>query len=429
MRFLKVSSVLAVIVVSLLLHVGPAWADVTGQFNVNATMVPQTDASELSKLSFDLVTRLNLDVTLSGVTGTLDFATGLAGMEHIVASASTTLGSVDLRNDIAFAMPFASVSIAGETLIAPIGDELLFVTERLTARANVFGITLTNRLIYEDLNFQHPFATIALQQVSGNKTPVKENLDFFLPSYSRQSQSFAFGDIITLQGRLEGGAVLTLETGFSADPGKSKSMKRRSFSGAAVKQAGSLQFVTEMISVRNLTIGPIDLNATLRIDKNSGTTGWQPSIRSSLRLPLDPLGPLRVSLSSTTGSGFPIELNSASLTMRGMPLTVRLGFDSTIELTNASFSSTFNLSPQASVAFQANISTTSGIDTFSFNLAWSDPSGVLFTGGVSAGQGEPSVMSASVRAPVTSNIQVQSQVRVTPDADTTVLSLDTSYSF
>ncbi|MFB6287153.1 MAG: hypothetical protein ABEK03_11335 [Candidatus Bipolaricaulia bacterium] len=112
LRFPKVVLLSTAVLICLLLHVGTAWADVTGQFNVNATMVPQTDASELSKLSFDLVTRLNLDVTLSGVTGTLDFATGLAGMEHVVASASTTLGSVDVRNDIAFAMPFASISIA-----------------------------------------------------------------------------------------------------------------------------------------------------------------------------------------------------------------------------------------------------------------------------------------------------------------------------
>ncbi|MFB6287154.1 MAG: hypothetical protein ABEK03_11340, partial [Candidatus Bipolaricaulia bacterium] len=84
------------------------------------------------------------------------------------------------------------------------------MTERLAARANVFGVTLTNRLIYEDLNFRHPFATLPL----GNQVNAPK-----LPSYTAQSQSFAFGDIVTLQGRLEGGAVLTLETGFSADPG------------------------------------------------------------------------------------------------------------------------------------------------------------------------------------------------------------------
>lgn len=391
-------------------------------------MVPQTDAMEASPLFFDVVPRLNLDITVSGLTGELDFATGLAGMEHIVASASTTLGSVDLRNDIAFAMPFASISVAGDTFIVPIADELLFVTERLTTSASIFGITLTNLLIYEDLNFQHPFATISLQQVPSSKTPVLENLDFFTPNYSRQSQSFAFGDIITLQGRLEGGAILRLETGLSADPGNSKSMKRRSFAGAVVPGSG-LEFIVETLSVRNLTIGSVDLNTTLRIDRNSGATNWQPSITTNAQLPLANLGRLSANFSVDTGVSFPIQFNGASLVFSQVPVTVSANFNNVIDLTSLSVSSTFNLDERTSAVLNMTTSPSAGVDTFSLNFLWSDPSGIRLSAGVAAGQGEPTVMSTSVTARLSSNFQVRSGVKVTPDAETTLITLNSSYSF
>ena len=405
-----------------------AKADVGGRFSVDVDMVPQTDAREVSPLLFDVVPRLNLDVTISGLKGELDFAAGLAGMEHVVATASATLGSVDLRNDVAFAMPFASLSIAGDTFIVPIADDLLFVTERLTTSASLFGITLTNLLIYEDLNFRHPFATIPLQQVSGSKTPVLENLKFFVPSYSRQSQSFAFGDIITLQGRLDGGAILRLETGLSADPGKSKSVKRRSFAGAVVPGDG-LEFIVETLSARNLAIGPVDLTTTLRIDRNSGATGWQPSVTANAQLPLEKLGRLSVNFTVDTGVSFPIQFNGASLVFSQVPVTVSAGFDDTIDLTGLSVSSTFNLDERTSAVLNMNVSPNAGVDTFSLNFIWSDPSGIRLSGGVAAGNGEPTVMSTSVTARLSEYFQVRSGVKVTPDASTTLITLNSSYSF
>ena len=419
MQLSKALRLVAAVVAFTLLSSGLAWADVSGQFTVDMEMVPQTNTTEISPLLFDVVPRLNLDILLSGLTAELDFATGLAGMEHVVASASATLGAVDLRNDIAFAMPFGSISIGSFTFIRPIGNQLLFVTERLTASASLFGITLTNLLIYEDLNFRHPFSTLPL----GNQVNAPK-----LPTYTAQSQSFAFGDIVTLRGRLNGGALLTLQTGLSADPGKSKTMKRRSFGGAVVP-GDSLSFVVETLSVNNLAIGPVDLNTTLRIDRTSGISGWQPSIRANAQVPLQKLGQLRVNVSMDAVNTFPVQFNSASLVFSQAPVTVSASFDNVIDLTGLSISSTFNFSAQASSVLQMNVSPTSGVDTFSLNLIWSDPSGVTFSGGVAAGQGEPTSISASVRARLSSNFQVRSSVRVTPNADTTVISLNSSYSF
>ena len=382
-------------------------------------MVPQTDASEQSPLLFDVVPSLHLDVTMSGLTSELDFAAGLAGMEHVVASASATLGSIDLRNDLAFAMPFGSISIGPFTFIRPIGNHLLFVTERLRVSASLFGVTLTNLLIYEDLNFRHPFATLPL----GNQVNAPK-----LPTYTAQSQSFAFGDIITLQGRLNGGAILTLETGLSADPGKSKTMKRRSFSGAVVP-SDTLEFVVETLSVRSLSIGEIDLSATLRIDESSGATAWQPSVTANVQMPIESVGRLSGNVAIDTGVSFPFQFNGASLVFSQVPLTVSAGFDNTIDLSGLSLSSTVDLDERTSAVLQMNVMPNAGIDTFSLNFIWSDPSGITLSGGLSAGNGEPTVMATTVTARLSSDFQVRSGVRVTPNADTTLITLDSRYSF
>lgn len=391
----------------------------SGEFFVDVDMVPQTDASEFSPLLFDVVPRLSLDVTLSGLRGGLDFATGLAGMEHVVASASTALGSVDLRNDIAFAMPFGSISIGSFTFIRPIGNRLLFVTERFSASASLFGITLTNLLIYEDLNFHHPFSTLPL----GNQVNAPK-----LPTYTVQSQSFAFGDIITLQGQVDGGALLTLRTGLSADPGESKTMKRRSFSGAVVP-SDSLEFVVETLAVRNLKIGSANLSTTLRIDQDTGATGWQPSITANAQLPVEPVGRLSVNFAVDTGVSFPVQFNSASLVFSQVPVTVSASFDNVVELSGLSISSTINLDNRASAVLQMNVSPNSGVDTFSLNFLWSDPSGVTLSSGVAAGDGEPTSLSASVTARLSPDFQIRSGVKVTPDADTTLITLNSRYSF
>lgn len=391
----------------------------SGQFNVDIDMVPQTDASELSALLFDVVPSLHLDVTLSGLTSEIDFAAGLAGVEHVVASASATLGSIDLRNDLAFAMPFGSISIGPFTFIRPIGDQLLFVTERLRVSASLFGVTLTNVLIYEDLNFHHPFSTLPL----GNQVNAPK-----LPTYTTQSQSFAFGDIITLQGRLNGGAILILETGLSADPGKSKTMKRRSFAGAVVPN-DTWTFVVETLSVRNLNVGPVALSTTLRIDRNSGATGWQPSVTANAQLPLEKLGQLSLNFSVDTGASFPFQFNGASLVFSQVPVTVSASFDNTIDLTGLSVSSTFNLDERTSAVLNMNISPNAGVDTFSLNFIWSNANGVTLSAGVSAGSGEPTAMSSTVTARLSPNFQVRSGVKVTPNADTTLITLNSSYSF
>lgn len=391
----------------------------SGQFDVDIDMVPQTDASEQSPLLFDVVPSLHLDVTMSGLTSELDFAAGLAGMEHVVASASATLGSIDLRNDLAFAMPFGSISIGPFTFIRPIGNHLLFVTERLRVSASLFGVTLTNLLIYEDLNFRHPFATLPL----GNQVNAPK-----LPTYTAQSQSFAFGDIITLQGRLNGGAILTLETGLSADPGKSKTMKRRSFSGAVVP-SDTLEFVVETLSVRSLSIGEIDLSATLRIDESSGATAWQPSVTANVQMPIESVGRLSGNVAIDTGVSFPFQFNGASLVFSQVPLTVSAGFDNTIDLSGLSLSSTVDLDERTSAVLQMNVMPNAGIDTFSLNFIWSDPSGITLSGGLSAGNGEPTVMATTVTARLSSDFQVRSGVRVTPNADTTLITLDSRYSF
>jgi hypothetical protein len=200
----------------------------------------------------DLNSQLMLNVNVSGLGLQTDLAAGFTGIEHVVFNASATLGGVSLSNQIAFATPFASLGVGSFTSLVSVGS-LLFVTERAQVSTSFLGVSLTNLAIVDDVNFMHPFSLVS----SGSL--------LILPHYTAQSQSFGFGDIVTLQGQTVSGVTLSVATGFNASPNLGKSVKGASFSGGVVG-ANKLGFIIETISLQNLMLGPVSLGSTLVID-------------------------------------------------------------------------------------------------------------------------------------------------------------------
>lgn len=200
---------------------------------------------EQTLLKFDIEALINLSLTVGGMVFSESLAISIAGLEHLILSLSAKLTDVTLKPEVWLAVPFETVidfSGMANSAVIPPGD-LLFVKQRLTLEANIFGLKVKNLAILEDVNFPDPGS------------------DFDPLYYGPQSQSFAFGDIISISGRTLGGVYLSSDTGLCADWG-SNSVKKYSASGRGnpdcLAKLG-LKFDFETISVGGIEIGGIPL--------------------------------------------------------------------------------------------------------------------------------------------------------------------------
>ncbi len=390
-------------------------ASVTGSFTIGAAINPQTNSMEMVQTFADLRSQLIVNWEVSGLNAQADIAGGFTGIEHLVFGSSATLGNFHLSNQLAFASPFASISLSSFTFLIPIGP-ILFVTARAQASTRIVGVTLSNLAIFEDVNFKNPFATLPLGPLG---TPV-------LPTYTAQSQAFRFGDIISLQGQIANSATLTMATGIGADPGLSRCVKGRCFSGAAVSNR-NLALVRETISLQNLTLGPVQLGASLTFVQSPSVTLALQSLVVSAQFTIQSLG--RVSASFTSKLDNLVSLASISLVTNSPPITISTSFTPALAISSTSVSGSFNLSPVSSVNLQASWTPTSGLTGESVSFFISLPAGVSFTTGISSSPSGPLLLTATVNAQLSSVLSFYGGVTILPTPATTQVNAAMTYRF
>jgi hypothetical protein len=226
----------------------PAYADITGSFETHFQFNPQSTASEISLIDFDIQNALNITAVISGLSITFHTHFGIAGVEDVIVTTKATLGALDISSDIVFGrflgscFPFSIFfnscfsdrNIFNE--IFPVSDSLLFVKKRVGVSINIGGIKLDNLYIFEDVNFR-----------SGDPL-------------AGQSQQFAFGDVITISGATPSGIALNLQAGICAERNANVIKKHfwpyRVNEVCATEPKPDLLFDFETINIEGVPIAP-----------------------------------------------------------------------------------------------------------------------------------------------------------------------------
>jgi len=325
----QITPSLIILLLLVLMIAWPTQAQVSGssRLDVAALPIPCTlvdeikldTPCELTLLKFDIESLLNLNITISGVVLKTDSAIGIAGPEHFILQGIATLGAATLFSELWFAVPFESVIDANSqpnVVVIPPG-EVMFVKKRLTSTLNVAGITVNNLAMFEDVSFPSPGAN-------------------FVPlTYPVQSQSFGFGDIITISGQTVSGISITSTTGICAIRG-GNSVKKFSAPGSVNPDCANLlvplSFDFETISVGGISIAniPISLNMTA-VPK----TGLQ--LGTGFSVDFFGVGRLSTNFSLATATGVTAS-SGLSVSLVSEALKVGLSFDQTFKLTSANLS-------------------------------------------------------------------------------------------
>ena len=390
--------------------VGEARADVTGTLALETVLYPTQSPSQEAEERVHIVdfrAHLAVGVQTGGLLAQIDAQLGTPGVEHLLLTGSGTLGAVNVRAQSAFAQPYASISLTSAltglvnafTFQVPVGP-LLFVTHRVETSMTLFGVQIRNLAIFEDVNFRHPLATLTLGM--GGPLPV-------LPTYTAQSQTFRFGDIVTVQGQFFNGSTLTMIAGVNADPSMGKAIQGHGFPGA-VLDSERLTFVKEMISLQSWRVGvaTVGLAAVFEDDRISAS--------GSIRYPLR-LGTLTVSLASPSGKRtlFPLVPTSLSLVLTQVPLTLAFSLDPLgVKIAGVTGSASFALSEIASLALQAVGVPGSGLQSLVASLLVNHPAGFVLTVKLNLFPDAPAVGTATVTANVTPFMSVQGNIVISP---------------
>ncbi|OGF54792.1 MAG: hypothetical protein A2Z21_09075 [Candidatus Fraserbacteria bacterium RBG_16_55_9] len=222
-----------------------ARADLTGTsfITILAEPIPCTLVGEIlletpcekTLLKFDIESIINLTVTLSGMSFTIDSAVGITGVEHLILTSKVTLGMVDLTSEFWVATPFESVvdvNLLPNVVVIPPGNPL-FVKQRITTSLTLGGLAVSNLAIFEDVTFPNPGADYGVTDCDGDGAVegtcvkgIQTN-----PANQYQTQSFAFGDIITVAGQTPSGISISGSTGLCAT-GAGNSVKKHSAPGS-----------------------------------------------------------------------------------------------------------------------------------------------------------------------------------------------------
>ncbi len=236
----------------------------------------------------DFEANLNMDWVVSGLTIGINVIAGFTGLEHVLTTLKATLGTMNITDQFFFAVPFGSTTLSivskdskqtdSETVLTVINPNLFFVKKRVIATISLAGITLTNLAVLEDINFPKaifpggafPFPSIPSFGPLGGPPSNGPCLVSFanggrctlLPSaasfkgFQAQSQSFRFGDAVTLEGQTVSGITVRTLTGINMDPQIFESFKKIDFEGVVCTNP-NLAFAVEKIQVEGIPVGPL----------------------------------------------------------------------------------------------------------------------------------------------------------------------------
>jgi len=278
-------------------------ADVTGQFNIDITLNPQTNAQEAVPFFFDLQSNLVVNITVSGMTFAMDLGFGTTGLEFAIVSIGTNLGALAIRDEFIFASPFGCSSptwlgvvatlsdntdggLAGQCVglfVTPIGSSsggindasIGFFGKRVDMQLDIAGISLGILALFEDVDFPDIHGANDIDSIGAVDGSDHEH-DHFLSTdlyftgvtdttLNNQTPSFGFGSIFTISGQTVSGIRVTNIVGLCADNAIKSRIKKRKFIGAVnsgcITAAGPLfTFDVERLHIEGIELGGINLS-------------------------------------------------------------------------------------------------------------------------------------------------------------------------
>jgi len=174
----KFFGVVLVAMLAVGIFVSTAQADVTGTFGTHIALIPQSTASEISLIDFDVQNELNITAVISGLSTTFHTHFGIAGVEDVIVTTNATLGALDIQSMLVFArFPFGDID--------PFYDELHFIKKVVTANIQLGGVSFSNTAVFEDTN-----------------------------AFVSQSDAYAFGDVLSIAGQTPSGVSISASAGF-----------------------------------------------------------------------------------------------------------------------------------------------------------------------------------------------------------------------
>jgi len=373
------------VVIAALLVVGFASfmtkADVTGSFTANIYVNP-VDCGAFPFISFsptpvvypvycentipkiDFETGLIVNWTVSGLTLGLNTMAGFTGFEHILTSLKATLGALNITDNFFFAVPFGvdvltihnanSTQTDTETawtVIQP--GNLLFVKKIVNISISIAGITLTNLAEIGDFTFPMGPNSYPCAESFGGKCPLlPAQANYAANGYSAASQTFAFGDALTISGQTVSGITVTNTTGVNLNPNKYESFKKISFKGWLCQGVGETISVVGIPVASGITANEklvFNLGAAGLVGPGTlpvcGTTPFTATTTLNLATALG-------NITAIFSSSLPIStfFNGAIVTFSSGALSLLADFDATLALVDVQATLDATLNPDSNPA-------------------------------------------------------------------------------
>jgi len=294
---------------------------------------------EKTLLKFDIESIIQLSASVSGMVFSIDSAIGIPGLEHLILRGLFTFGGVDLTSELWLATPFETVTdvnLMPNTVMIPPG-KFLFVKQRITTVITLGGLTAKNLAILEDVTFPNPGASYGESDCDGDGLPegtcvlgIETN-----PADQYQTQSFAFGDLITMTGQTPSGITVTSQLGICAT-NAGKAVKKFSAPGGVNPDCAARRVKPSLLfDLLTVSISGILLTAGVRANVNMSCiqiTACKLTNTFSLTG-----GPIPFSTSLTFTDLFKVSFGGVGLRIPTGPMTIGLVIDSGFSLASASF--------------------------------------------------------------------------------------------
>lgn len=324
-----------------------AKADITGSSAITllAEPIPCTLVNEIkldtpcekTLLKFDIEALIKFGLSVSGLLFTTDIAVGIPGLEHAIFNIHASLGMVDILAEMWLATPFESVTDVNNLpniVVIPPGG-MLFVKERITTSLTLGGLQVKNLAIFEDVTFPNPNSPYGEADCDGDGEPegtciggIETN-----PATHYQTQSFAFGDLITIAGATPSGITIVGQLGICAT-NAGNAVKKFSASGSVNpdcvgKVKPQLFFDFETISISGIPLASGLLGSTTI--RCTGITACQLTNTFNFTG-----GPIPFSTSVVFTNLFSVSFGGLNVVLSSGDLVINVNIDSSFGLNSAS---------------------------------------------------------------------------------------------
>lgn len=275
------------VVIVLASFANAAAAGVTGHVELDAHLIPAGVQARAVQFDLDVRSVVSLAVQLRRFNLGFQGVFGSAGLEAATSHASTTLGALSVLDELVFAVPLYNTGASSPILaneLHPTHDgsgqrnRAAFAQHRLTLTTSISGISFSNLVLFEDVDFPNPLTYVnPVYHPHG----VDGVLDLGHKGLANQTPSLGFGDVFSVQWQSVGGITLTSTTGVCArraQNGPQNVPWRKSADPACSAQAfGSnglpsshrllLDFAT--LKLDNVSLAGVGLVAALRFEAST----------------------------------------------------------------------------------------------------------------------------------------------------------------